>query len=96
MVCIRPDAHGLQFRQLYINGQPRVRARTPNEGNFNKLLYWDEADRTIVVASSEILNLSEVHDVEMVIHKEWTQNNLRLASSSLRGSEAHVVPLRAG
>ena len=89
----KANAHGLQFRQLYINGQPRVRARTPNEGHFNKLLYWDEADRTIVVASSEILNLSEVHDVEMVIHKEWTQNNLRLASSSLSGSEAHVVPL---
>jgi parallel beta-helix repeat protein len=45
------------------------------------------------VTSSEILNLSEVNGVEMVIHKEWTQNNLRLTSFYLSGSEAHVIPL---
>ncbi|MEO8048391.1 MAG: right-handed parallel beta-helix repeat-containing protein [Nitrospirota bacterium] len=89
----KANTHGLQFRQLYVNGQPRVRARTPNEGSFNRLHRWDTSDRTIVVASSEIPNLSEVHGVEMVIHKEWTQNNLRLASVSLTGSEAYVIPL---
>ncbi len=89
----KANTDGLQFRQLYVNGQPRVRARTPNEGSFNRLLYWDESDRTIIVASSEIPNLSGVHEVEMVIHKEWTQNNLRLASFYLSGSEAHVIPL---
>jgi parallel beta-helix repeat protein len=84
---------GLRFRQLYINGQPGTRARSPNEGAFYKLDHWDESDRTIVVTSSEIPNLSEVHGVEMVIHKEWTQNNLRLASVYLTGSEAHLIPL---
>lgn len=89
----KANTHGLQFRQLYVNGQPRIRARTPNEGNFNRLHYWDESDRTIVVSSSEILNLSEVNGVEMVILKEWTQNNLRLTSYYLNNSEAHVIPL---
>ena len=84
---------GLRFRQLYINGQPGTRARSPNEGTFYKLDYWDESHRTIVVRSSEILNLSSINDVEMVIHKEWTQNNLRLASFDLRGEQAHLVPL---
>jgi len=89
----KANIYGLQFRQLYVNGQPRIRARTPNEGSFNRLHHWDESDRTIVVTSSEILNLSEVNGVEMVIHKEWTQNNLRLTSFYLSGSEAHVIPL---
>ena len=82
-----------RFRQLYVNGQPRIRARTPNRGGFNTLLYWDESDRTIVVSSSDVRNLSGVHNVEMVIHKEWTQNNLRLASSYLSGAEVHLKPL---
>ena len=28
----KANTHGLQSRQLYVNGQPRIRARTPNEG----------------------------------------------------------------
>jgi len=89
----KANTNGLQFRQLYVNGLPGIRARTPNEGGFNKLHHWDESDRSIVVKSSEILNLSDVNGVEMVIHKEWTQNNLRLASFYLSGAEAHVTPL---
>jgi parallel beta-helix repeat protein len=84
---------GLRFRQLYVNGQPGIRARTPNEGGFNRLHHWDESDRTIVVTGSEIQNLSSLNDVEMIIHKEWTQNNLRLASYEMSDSEAHLIPL---
>jgi parallel beta-helix repeat protein len=90
---VKADSSGLRFRQLYVDGQPQTRARTPNEGDFNRLHYWNEASRTIVVSSSEIQNLSDVHDVEMVIHKEWTQNNLRLASLDLSDFEAHLIPL---
>ena len=89
----KANTYGLQFRQLYVNGHPGIRARTPNEGSFNRLHHWDESDRTIVVTSSEILNLSIVNGVEMVIHKEWTQNNLRLASYDLSDSEVHLIPL---
>ena len=89
----KANTNGLQFRQLYVNGQPGIRARTPNEGRFNRLHHWDESDRTIAVTSSELQNLSDVSGVEMVIHKEWTQNNLRLASFYLIDSEAHLIPL---
>ncbi len=85
--------NGLHFRQLYVNGHPGIRARTPNEGGFNRLHHWDESDRTIVVTGSEIPNLQYVNGVEMVIHKEWTQNNLRLASYYLANSEVHLIPL---
>jgi hypothetical protein len=89
----KANARGLQFRQLYVNGHPGTRARMPNVGTFYRLDHWDESNRTIVVASSHILSFSSVSEVEMVIHKEWTQNNLRLASLYLRGPEAHLVPL---
>ena len=89
----KANTHGLQFRQLYVGGKPRVRARTPNEGSFNRLLNWDESDRTIIVATSEVPNLFDLHEVEMIIHKEWIQNNLRLASFHLSGPEAHIAPL---
>jgi len=85
--------NGLRFRQLYVNGQPGIRARTPNEGSFNRLRRWDEAGQTIVVTGSEVSNLQELNGVEMVIHKEWTQNNLRLRSFYLKDSEAHLVPV---
>ena len=90
---VKAGTSGLRFRQLYVNGQPQIRARTPNEGHFNRLRYWNESDRTIVVTNSEVRNLSDIQDVEMIIHKEWTQNNLRLASFYLNGTEAHVVPV---
>lgn len=89
----KASSKGLQFRQLYVNGQSGIRARTPNAGSFHRLRYWDESDRTIVVASSEISNLSDVNGVELIIHKEWTQNNLRLASVNLSDSDARLVPL---
>lgn len=90
---LKANTYGLQFRQLYVNGQPRVRARNPNEGSFSKLRSWDESDRTIVVPASDLPSLSNIHEIEMVIHKEWIQNNLRLESFHLSGSEAHVIPL---
>src|SRR5262249_19233093 len=90
----KANTNGLQFRQLYVNGEPRIRARSPNEGKFHRLLRWDESKRTLVARESELLEkLSSVNGVEIVVHKEWTQNNLRLASYELIGSDVHLVPL---
>ncbi|MGH7233120.1 MAG: hypothetical protein ACREJU_17445, partial [Nitrospiraceae bacterium] len=89
----RTDAKGLRFRQLYANGRPAIRARTPNAGHFYKLRSWDESERTIILNSSDIMPVSGLNDVEIIIHKEWTQNNLRIGSLEVRGPETHVVPL---
>lgn len=89
----KADSHGLLFRQLYVNGQPGIRARTPNAGSFHRLSYWDESGRTIVVAGSDMPNLTDLRGVEVIVHKEWTQNILRLASLNYDGAEARLVPL---
>src|SRR5262249_24279889 len=90
----KANSGGIRFRQLYVKGQPRNRARTPNEGKFRRLLRWDESKRTLVARESEPLQkLSSVNGVEIVVHKEWTQNNLRLASYELIGSDVHLVLL---
>ncbi|HEU4682888.1 MAG TPA: right-handed parallel beta-helix repeat-containing protein [Nitrospira sp.] len=86
-------AGGLHFRQLYINGKPRVRARNPNAGSMNRLAFWDESNRTIAVKITEMPILPSLEGVEMVILKEWTQNNLRLATYAANGEEAILTPL---
>ncbi len=89
----KADSHGRQFRQLYVNGQSGIRARTPNVGSIYRLRYWDESGRTLVVAGSELPNLGDIRGVELIVHKEWTQNNLRLALFTVDGPEARLIPL---
>ncbi len=93
----RAPSGGLRFRQLYINDQRAIRARTPNAGSYNNVVLWvgknwtaDGLDRHIDVNASEISSWGNLNKVEMVVSKEWIQNNLRIASFSIQGSVAHI------
>lgn len=83
----------LRFRQLYVDGRRAVRARQPNASQFNRLLWWDESDRAVVVKSEHVGIWHGLSHVEMVILKEWTQNNLRIHSIAVSGREGQIVPL---
>lgn len=83
----------LRFRQLYVNGRRAVRARQPNALQFNRLLWWDESDRALVVKSEDVGIWHGLSHVEMIILKEWTQNNLRIHSIAVSGREGQIVPL---
>lgn len=82
----------LRFRQLYVNGRRAIRARTPNQGAYYRLLYWDESVRKVVVTTPDPIPWADLSDVEVVIQKHWNVNVLRVASASPAKGWAACVP----
>ncbi|WP_181416808.1 right-handed parallel beta-helix repeat-containing protein [Nitrospira lenta] len=81
-----------RFRQLYVNGIRATRARTPNAPEFSRLLRWDEATQQIVTRPHSIASWSDTPSVELIIMKQWTQNNLRVESFLERDEGLFIQP----
>jgi hypothetical protein len=84
---------GYQFRQLYINGRPTIRARFPNQDKYLRLRHWyfdsnapvtsvSKADRVIVTEARDIQGVEIPADgsAEMVIQRDWAQVRFRIQS----------------
>lgn len=91
----KAPAKGLYFRQLYVDGRRAVRSRQPNSGDYYRLKAWDEANKKIIIDSSQISNWKHFSKVEMVLQQYWAESYLRLKSYSLHdalsGKDAHLV-----
>jgi len=88
----RADVGPIRFRQLYVNGVRATRARTPNAPDFFRLLRWDEATQRIVITPNSIASWSNLPSVEMVIMKQWTQNNLRVETFLEQEDQLFIQP----
>lgn len=80
------------FRQFYVNGVRGIRAREPNEPDFARLVRWDEANQQILLPPGVPSVEEDLGFVEMVILKQWTQDNVRLASMTDGPEGVVVVP----
>lgn len=90
---VKAKAGGGHFRHLYIDDVRGVRARTPNAPDFSRLVRWDEDNRWLVVERGPAAAGDGLSSVEMVILKQWTQNNLRVHSSTASQGEVFVMPM---
>jgi Right handed beta helix region len=85
-----------QFRQLYVNDQRAIRARTPNAGKYLQLNTWDLKTETIVVPASDLpknkLKPSDLKDAEMVIQRDWNQSRLRIEQVKTQGETVAIQP----
>jgi Right handed beta helix region len=91
----RASIGSLRFRQLYVDGRRAVRARQPNDGSYYQHRGYDEANRRIIVAASEISNWQRLNRVELVILTgNVAQRNLRVSSFSVSGTSASVTPMQ--
>ncbi|MDQ0873656.1 hypothetical protein QFZ77_002315 [Paenibacillus sp. V4I3] len=83
----------LDFRQLYINGDRGVRARTPNAGSFYRLKSFDNDNKTIKVNLSEADGLvGGSGTAEMVIQTHWADRHLLVESVNIGNTEATITP----
>ena len=76
------------FRQLYVNGFRKARAKTnyPITG-----LYWTSIDKGgIIIKTDELLNLTNVTDAEFHIQSEWRDAYIPIDSISLKASGWYV------
>jgi len=85
----RAKADGFTFRQLYINGNWGIRARTPN-GAQNTDIQWDAEHLTIRIGKNNIAQWRNFNKVEMVTLNAWTGNHLRLQGFTTDSDYAYV------
>lgn len=86
----KTGSKGLEFRQLYVNGERSVRARTPDAGDFNHLKAWDVKDRTVMIDAGELPDCNKMNEVEMVIQMFWAESHLHIASVEKSGTKTGV------
>lgn len=79
-----------RFRQLYINGQQRVRARTPNDGYLRvagcpegtpKAVHYHKDCQTFQFKPGDIrADWTNLSDVEVIVYHFWTDSHLPIKS----------------
>jgi hypothetical protein len=90
----------IRFRQLYVNGNRAIRARSPNMNNENdfgpyiKTTNVDLTNKTISVPASSISQWSGLDAVELIVQPHWYQNILHFSGFTLSGSQA-IVSIRS-
>jgi hypothetical protein len=91
------QANGVSFdfRQLYVNGEKAVRARTPNllsgnKPNWYRLTGVDQNAKNVQVENAKIANWNNFKRVEMQLILCWGDNTLRLDSYTTSGSTAYI------
>lgn len=83
---------GTDFRQLYVNGVPAVRATDVAAGTWRTGLIWNTSTQTLAVPASLVSNWQNLQNVEVVINRAWQQARVRIASISYAGSTATITP----
>ncbi len=71
---------GWKFRELFVNGERRPRARTPNEG-YNRIEKAGPDNRTSLYArAGDLPNAWPIEGSEIVFFHDWSTSNVRLKS----------------
>lgn len=84
--------NSLKFRQLYVNGERAIRARTPNmtckmdKGPYERILSWSNAHP--IIPKSLLANLTNRGQVEICMNHYWQHIRYRIGSYSLKGDRA--------
>jgi len=89
-----------RFRQLYVNGQKRRRARTPNEGFYRvagfpdggrEVNYHTDCQRFEFAPGDLNPNWMNLNDVEVIVYHFWTDSHLPIESID---TKSHIVTFR--
>lgn len=67
-----------EFRQLWIGDRKAVRARSPNEGELDRVLTWDVANEVTTIPTREGM-AGDLRALEFVIYQQWEIALLRVS-----------------
>ncbi|MDF2922440.1 MAG: xlnA 7 [Paenibacillaceae bacterium] len=83
---------GLDFRQLYINGERGIRARTPNAGSYYRVKSYNKTNLTIQVEAAHTAGLEGgAGTPEMIVQTHWDDRHLLADSFTVTGDTAAVM-----
>jgi len=71
---------GMEFRQIYVNGKKATRSRWPNEGDYLRLIDWNEPGQKINLSPGDIQDWENFDEVEIYIQMLWSISVMRLES----------------
>jgi hypothetical protein len=79
-VIWKAPTHGMEFRQLYVNGKKATRSRWPNLGEYNRLVDWNATNQTINLKQGDVRNWENFDEVEIYVQMLWSISIMRLDS----------------
>lgn len=79
---------GMAFRQIYVNGKKATRSRWPNEGEYLKLIDWNEPEQTINLKQGDIRDWENFDEVEIYLQMLWSISVMRLDSYEDQGDRS--------
>jgi hypothetical protein len=71
---------GSPFRQLYLGNQRLTRARTPNAGKYNKIIFWDPKNQEIGLDQFDTGKWKNHDKIELIAQMQWAEAIMRLSS----------------
>lgn len=79
--------NGPYFRQLYVNGERRVRAREPDIGEYFRVIDYDFKHKEILAHRGDLSNISseDLSNLEMILQMHWAESILRVQSIAVYG-----------
>ena len=93
------NGYPIDFRQLWVNGQKTVRARSVPVGFANgndpfeqmpRIRTYDKKNRVLWIPKKAVEKVLKAPYLEMVLHEMWCTSNLRIKSLSVHGDSVAV------
>ena len=87
---------GPNFRQLYVDNERAIRARTPDRDNdtdmgpYFRLKSWDIPNKKILINQDDATGIPADGNTEMVIQTHWDQQRVHIASITSTANDAEV------
>lgn len=85
------NGRGVEFRQLWVNGQKAVRARQPNGEGLARLTGWDKTNEIAMIPAATLEGIQTPGRLEMIVDQVWEIADLRLKSISYQGTNAALT-----
>jgi hypothetical protein len=79
-----------EFRQLWVNDQKAVRAKSANGDLMNRILSWDKNEQTCWIPTPKTLSLQNVNGIELFIHQWWAIASLRIKKMEVKGDSTKL------
>lgn len=92
----KSNVTGKNFRQLYVDGERSVRARTPDRENdtdmgpYLRLKSWDIQNKRIIVNKDDVANIPADGNTEMVIQTHWDQQRVHVYKITSTSTDAQI------
>ena len=80
----------VETRQMWVNGNKAQRAAQFPDGVMERMIDFNPEEQTITIPASQIGNLPNARQLEMIVHQRWAIAILRVKSIDVRGAQAVI------